>query len=265
MGSYYLCETARARYPYYVESIGIYIWSIEELCFYMKENIYLLDETILNERLAKWIQKELGLKKLGSEIRRALEEKRTAADIVMPIFERCGYLTETELILFQEELQQIQIEPRDVRKKMKADYLVNYGMYVRAIEEYQNILRQRVPGRLQVQFYATVLENMATAYARLFRFEEAANCLWESYNTLKSRKVYEKYLRILPLFMSETRYRERLAGIRADLDHAAAMKADLAAIWEEAQTSEFAVQWDTHPINEQIEEMKWEYVKNTKN
>lgn len=40
---------------------------------------------------------------------------------------------------------------------------------------------------------------MAAAYARLFEFEEAARCLWESYQTMKSKKVYEKYLRILPL------------------------------------------------------------------
>lgn len=261
MGGYYLCGTARARHPYYIESIGLNIWSIEELCYYMKENVYLLDETILNGRLCDWLAGELGLERLARILKKALEKEAPAMDFVMPVFQECGYLTRTELLYFKEELLQVQIEPQDVRKKMKADYLVSYGMYVRAIEEYEKILLKRSPGRLGTQFYATVLENMAAAYARLFRFEEAADCLWESYSALKSRKVYEKYLRILPLFLSESRYRERLAQIKADRDHAATMRADTEAILREAQESRFAKEWDELPAREQLEKLKKEYIK----
>lgn len=261
MGGYYLCQEPRAQHPFYIESIGIHIWSIEELCYYMKENVYLLDETILNEKLCVWLSEELGLKKLGRVLYKVLETEAPAMDFVMPIFQECGYLTRTELLYFKEELQQVQIEPQDVRKKMKADYLVNYGMYVRAIEEYENILFARSPGRIGTQFYAVVLENMATAYAHLFRFEEAAECLWESYSALKSRKVYDKYLRILPLFLPEKRYQERLAEIKADRDHAAAMKADTAAILREARESRFAKEWDALPAKEQLAKLKSEYLK----
>lgn len=264
MAEYYLCETPRARRPFYVESIGVNLWSIEELCYYMKENVYLLDETILGEELVGWIWKELGLERLGQTLKHALETDASASEFVLPIFRECGYLSEPELQYLQEQLAQIQVESQDVRRKMKADYLVNYGMYARAIAEYENILNQRGPGRLGVSFYAAVLENMAAAYARLFCFEEAADCLWESYQALKSRKVYEKYLRILPLFLTEERYRERLSEIRADLDHAAAMKADAAAILREGQESGFASAWDALPPQEQIEKLKQDYRRCTR-
>ncbi len=259
MGGYYLCTAARAQRPYHVESIGIHLWSIEELCYYMKENVYLLDETILNEELAKWIGGELGLVHLEKVLRSALESG-TPADFVMPIFEECGYLRPEELDEFQEEFSQVLIEPQDARRKMKADYLVNYGLYVRAIEEYKGILRVRAPGRLGVQFYATVLENMAVAYAHLFRFEEAADCLWESYSALRSRKVYDNYLRILPLFLSEARYHERLEKIRADRDHAADMRRETEAIFREAQSGAFADEWDALPVKERLEALKKEYI-----
>lgn len=117
MGGYYLCGTPRAQHPFYIESIGIHIWSIEELCYYMKENVYLLDETILNEKLCAWLSEELGLKKLARVLLNAMEAGGPAMDFVMPIFQECGYLTRTELSYFREQLQQVQIESQDVRKK----------------------------------------------------------------------------------------------------------------------------------------------------
>lgn len=263
MGAYYLCQTPRARHPYYMESIDISIWSIEELCYYMRENVYLIDETVLGPKLCDWIETELHLKKLAETLRRSLEKDVPADEFVMPIFRECGYLSAAELLYFKEKLVQVQIEPTDVRRKMKADYLVNYGMYVSAINEYERILKHRGPGRLGIQFYAVVLENMATAYAHLFRFEEAAECLWESYRTLKSRKVYEKYLRLLPMFLPENKYLARLEEIKADRDVAAAMKADVAAILQEGQTSHFAGEWDALEISEQIEKLKAEYIRHT--
>ena len=79
-----------------------------------------------------------------------------------------------------------------------------------------------------MQFYAAVLENMAAAYAHLFEFEEAADCLWNSYQVMKSKKVYEKYLRILPLFLSEKQYQQRLTQIRAD-------RSDAMELWEDTR------------------------------
>lgn len=263
MGTYYLCQTPRARHPYYIESIHRNIWSIEELCYYMKENVYLVDETVLSKKLCDWIGTELHLRRLADNLKRALEKEAPADEFVMPIFRECAYLSPTELLYFREKLVQVQIEPMDVRCKMKADYLVNYGMYVSAITEYERILKQRRPGSLGIQFYAVVMENMATAYAKLFRFEEAAECLWESYQTLKSRKVYEKYLRLLPLFLPEKRYLEKLEEIRADRDLAADMKADAAAILQEGLTSHFAEEWDSRTTGEQLKYLKEEYIQNT--
>lgn len=261
MGGYYLCRTARARHPYYIESIGINVYSIEELCYYFSENVYLIDETVMNEKLCVWLGEELGLRRLQKILLRALEKGEESTSFVMPIFLECGYLEEPKLKLFREQLQNIQIEPQDMRRKMKADYLTGYGMYVSAVEEYNKILDNRGPGRLGTQFYASVLESQAGAYARMFRFEEAANCLWESYLTLRSKKVYEKYLRLLPLFMSERNYQNRLAEMKADRDEARRMKDDTQAILLEGQQSRFAKEWEEKTRQEQIEDLKREYLR----
>ena len=47
MSGYVLCQVKKAERPYYIENISTNIYSIEELCFYLYNNIYLLDSTIL--------------------------------------------------------------------------------------------------------------------------------------------------------------------------------------------------------------------------
>lgn len=259
MGGYYLCRTRCTRHPFYIESIGRNIYSLEELCYYLSQYVYLIDETILNQKLCAWLGEELGLVRLQKILLRVLERQGTARDFILPLFQECGYLKRPELLLFQEQLAQIEVEPASVRKKMKADYLMEFGLYVNAIEEYERILAERGPGRLGTQFYAEILENEAAAYARLFEFEEAADCLWNSYQTQKSRKVYEKYLRILPLFLPAKKYQQRLEEIRADREQALELWEDTKALMREGQNSSYAQEWKDQTEEERISGLKEEY------
>ena len=147
---------------------------------------------------------------------------------------------------------------------MKADHLVEFGVYAKAIGEYEKILEQPYRERQGIQFYAAVLENMATAYARLFRFEEAADCLWRSYQTLKSRKIYEKYLRILPLFMPEEEYQKRLAELKANRDEAQELWRRTYALIGAGKESASDGKWKDVSMDEQIEMLKKDYIRGTK-
>ena len=262
MSSYYLCRTECAEKPFYIESIGRNIFSLEELCYYFSQYVYLIDESVMNLELCKWIGSELGLEKLKNRLMRALE-RENPSEFVLPIFQECGYLDKQELKLFQEQFAEILMEPEEVRRKMKADYLVEFGRYVIALQEYEKIMTAQKKGKMGMQFYAAVQENMAAAYARLFEFEEAARCLWESYQTMKSRKVYEKYLRILPLFLSEKKYQERLEQIRADRKGAMELWEDSQSVIQEGMESEEKKTRTEEEWGQQIEQMKAEYLRNT--
>ena len=74
MSGYILCQTKKAEIPYYIENISTNVYSLEELCYYFYHNLYLIDETILNENLCRWIQEELELPKLAARLR-MLEER----------------------------------------------------------------------------------------------------------------------------------------------------------------------------------------------
>ena len=262
MSSYYLCRTECAEKPFYIESIGRNIYSLEELCYYFSQYIYLIDESVMNLELCKWTGSELGLEKLKNRLMRALE-RENPEEFVLAVFQECGYLGRQELKLFQEQFAEILMEPEEVRRKMKADYLVEFGRYVIALQEYEKILSGQKRGKMGMQFYAVVQENMAAAYARLFEFEEAARCLWESYQTMKSKKVYEKYLRILPLFLSEKKYQERLEQIRADRKGAMELWEDSQSIIQEGMEDDEKETRSQEQWRQLTDHMKTEYLRNT--
>ena len=205
MSGYHLCQVKKARHPYFIESISTNIFTIEELCFYLEKNIYLLDQTIINEKLLDWIRDELGLVRLYRKLYEQLENGETIGNFILPIFKEIGYLSHDEFRELQEKIRTIEIQPEDLRRKMKADYLVEYRMYNNAIQEYATLLKNRNPGKMGVQFYAAVYANLASAYARLFLFEEAADCLWKSYETVRSNEIYRRYLATISLFLSRER------------------------------------------------------------
>ena len=189
MSGYHLCQVKKARHPYFIESISTNIFTIEELCFYLEKNIYLLDQTIINEKLLDWIRDELGLVRLYRKLYEQLENEETIGNFILPIFKEIGYLSHDEFRELQEKIRTIEIQPEDLRRKIKADYLVEYHMYNNAIQEY-------------------------SAYARLFLFEEAADCLWKSYETVRSNEIYRRYLATLSLFLSREDYEKRLDELK---------------------------------------------------
>lgn len=214
MSGYQLCRSRRAVHPFYIESIDVNIYTIEELCFYFHQNLCLLDESVLNEKLCRWLGEELGLDRIGRRLQERLEAQEGLGPLILPIFKDMGYLSVEEYRVVQEQISRLEVQPEDIRRKTRADYLVNYGMYSRAVSVYQQILRERMPGRMGQQFYAAVQNNMAVAYARMFLFAEAAECLWKSYEMVHSNKVYRRYLAILPYYLSNEAYQERLEQLR---------------------------------------------------
>lgn len=59
MGSLILCYKKKAKQPYEITRIHRKIYTIEELCYYLCNNLYLIDYTIMNEQLCDWLEEEL--------------------------------------------------------------------------------------------------------------------------------------------------------------------------------------------------------------
>ena len=213
--SFDLCQVKTASKPYHIETIGIGIWSIEELCYHLYENVYLVDDSIINEKLCDWIRDELGLKRLYRVLYDQLENKDAAA-FIMPIFREIGYLNAEQSRLYQEKLGRLEVQPEDMKQKLKGDYLVRCGMLSNADAEYRRILDRQSPGSLGSSFYAQVWNNRGCALARMFRFEDAAECFLNAWKLSHTRGMLRSYVSVLPLYLPEEEYKEKLRELGAD-------------------------------------------------
>ena len=72
MGSLILCHDQHAAHPYEITRIHCKIFTMEELCYYLCNNLYLIDYTIMNGQLCDWLDEELEMKALASELRDVL-------------------------------------------------------------------------------------------------------------------------------------------------------------------------------------------------
>ena len=113
MSGYILCQVKRAKNPYYISNISTNIYSIEELCYYLYHNIYLLDETIINEQLLVWMKEELHLRRLYQRLYVLLEEKKNIGEFILPIFKEINYLSHDQFREMNERLKRFEEQPED--------------------------------------------------------------------------------------------------------------------------------------------------------
>lgn len=194
MSSYILCQIKKAEKPYYIENISTNIYSIEELCYYLYHNLYLIDATIINEGLCKWLEEELGLSRLASKLRSCLGKFASAEDILYPVFKEINYLTYEELRVLNGKIAKLNSEELSVREKKKGDALVENGMYVNAIHVYQKLLEcgERLKG--QTELTESIYHNLGCTYSYLFQMEKALEYFRRAYEVKNSEKEMKAYL-----------------------------------------------------------------------
>ena len=83
MGSLILCHKKRAKHPYEITRIHKRIYTIEELCYYLCNNLYLIDYTIINEQLCRWIRDELELVSLAESLMEMLKNHVSVEQFVL--------------------------------------------------------------------------------------------------------------------------------------------------------------------------------------
>lgn len=194
MGSLILCHKKRARQPYEITRVHMKIYTIEELCYYICNNLYLIDHTIMNRQLCEWIGTELGMEELADELTDELLKNCTEEKFVLTILRGSYIYAHSEINKIQGILEKLQNQNDVEKAKFKADSLSKSGEYAAAILVYQSILSDMRDDSMKKSFYGNVYACMGTAYGKLFLYKEAMMAYKEACSLCEEPDMLKAYL-----------------------------------------------------------------------
>ncbi len=242
MGRILLCIGRRAENPYFFDKTCQNIYSIEELCYVLGENAYLLDEEIEDKQLVKWIEKECGLTELSENLHILISQKASVAAFVGTIFEYTGYYSKEK----ETQLESVLKSGRNLnlyeRKKAKADSLVKRGKLALAITEYDSLIKE-IP-EPEKELLAQVHHNKGVAQTGLFAYEYAASEFLKAYELMGDDGNYLAYLAAKRMKLKEQDY------IKFVAEHSEAYEMSLSL---ERQMNELMEQWESAEEKEHMD------------
>lgn len=192
MGKIILCRGKRTDKPLLVEGTGIRLYTAEELCYYIYNNIYLLGSEFIDGRLVEFLN-STGQNDLASRVRTLLDKKAGLAEIVVTILKTVDYYSIEEIEKIREILNTLSSQNVCERLKSRGDSFLANECYFNAIKCYETIVRDYRGSDLSGLTYAKVFHNLGVAYARMFLYEQAAENFRDAYSLSQheeSRKCY---------------------------------------------------------------------------
>lgn len=189
-----LIENRKAKKPFIQETVGVRIFTLEELCFCMKQNLYLLDHTWICEALFDWLKKELNERELSESLKQIYQKTKDVYRCAEYIFVYSGLYTETELERMRNLFALMRGKNELECRKLRADLLLEEGKYRQAAYTYMQLLQPEQEEGMSEELRGDICHNLGVIYGRLFLFPEAAGMFAKSYALRKNEQTRQAYL-----------------------------------------------------------------------
>ena len=204
MSNVILCSGEYATNPYFVKEACMHLYSIEELCYYVYNNAFLLDDSFVSERLTQWIAEDLKLEHVAVSIGEIAGKPGALSNMARVLNNEIGYYTESEWSDLIDDIESNSRMSLDVRKKVRADGLLKAGRYGKAMEEYESILCDMTDK--DESLIAGIYHNLGVCAAKMFLFERAAHFFEKAYENYANTESYQEMLLALKMAMEPTEY-----------------------------------------------------------
>ncbi|BBF45493.1 hypothetical protein lbkm_4260 [Lachnospiraceae bacterium KM106-2] len=222
MGKLIRCTGVMAQNPYKFMMTGVSVYSIEEMSYYIYNNIYAIEENLLDENFIAWVRDEIHMKPLADKLFTLYQNKNNLKDIVVTILCSNDYYSEKEvkeIILIMDEIINL---PYIKRQKMKADNFLKYGQYSKAAAEYTSIVKSKDIGKFTKEEYGNILHNLGVTWVRIKTYEEAQDKFKEAYTLNHNTQSLYAYLMAVKLSGNEELLNEEI--LRYELSEETSME-----------------------------------------
>ncbi|NLP35748.1 MAG: hypothetical protein GX359_11275 [Clostridiales bacterium] len=194
MGKVILCSGDRTERPYVFPRTGVRIYSIEELCYYLYHNVYLIEESLFTDSLIDWIGTELKLVDRAAKLKALKAKKADLKTLVTVVLCSSDYYGEKEILAFLRRLDRVIDMPRIKRIFVKANELLKDHQYTLALNEYERILSSEGDNNLTPKDFGDVLHNKAIATAQSKSLKEAVDIFRQAYEYNHNEESLRQFL-----------------------------------------------------------------------
>ena len=181
MGKLILCSGEIAKIPYHFRLTKTNVYSMEEVCYYISHNIYMMQEEVFDREFVLWIRNELKMKKTADKMEILIQDRHKIKDVVVTLCCSCDYYDEGEISQMLQILNEIDKLPQYERRKKKGDNFLKCHSYEKAIEEYENIFNSDEVLQTEAKSYGDLFHNMGVAYVNIGEFHKAADLFLKAY------------------------------------------------------------------------------------
>ncbi len=197
MGKIIVCNTKIANNPYTFLNTKVSVYSYEELCYYIFNNMVLIGDEDISGRLSAWIGGELELPDLADRVDSLLEKNAFAQDIMVEILVYGNYYENDEIRGFMSECQKLRMmKPYEI-EKLRADGYLTYKHYIKAGAIYDDIISSLEKDNTNSDFLGNVYHNKAVALAGNLQMDEAKEYFIKAYSLNNNDESLIEYFCVL--------------------------------------------------------------------
>ncbi len=187
-----LCRSRQAANPFYVGNLPLY--SIEELCYYIYENIYVISEEFFSMRLIQFLEVELEEREIAKELLVLMENELKIRDAVLTILMNVDYYSKEQIDALRKILDELDSLKDYERLKSRGDARLKQGKNESALEDYASSLELAEKKDATIAFVAGLYHNCGVAYGRMMLYRQAADWFRKAYKLSANQESRKQWL-----------------------------------------------------------------------
>lgn len=220
-GRLILNREAAEAVPFYFNVSGMKVYSVEELCYYIYENIYAVGLDTFSEDLFYWLEKDMNEPVLAKGIKNLMKAGGSLKEVIRYLMNFVDYYPAPECQKLLGIIDDLARQNPTEAKKLSADNYVRYCRYIEAIRGYSNVIydmEHSAKDEVTRDFKGNTWHNMGVAYTRLMNFKSAQECFLKAWRLNKNEASLKSLLWTSKLLGDETRFFDAVENSGLDED-----------------------------------------------
>lgn len=187
-----LCRQEHVKRPYFMESMGIHLYSSQELSYVIFNHPMLVLDGFVDERLLTFLREDLNQGFLALKLERWMKSGENPDEALMIILQECDYYTMAEVGRFRQMAAALRKKHPADFMRMKADELFSLRQYGRAVKLYKELLEYPASEHVDDLFFARIWNNLGSCYARMFQLDKAFEAFANAYQKSHKEEILER-------------------------------------------------------------------------